>query len=261
MFFPLMFHKALNGFLNVVYLPSNNWENTIKDRLNIYGIYSDGLHWNSIKLSQLDYGQSERYEQSDFNHLPIESNLLLIYPTKKNLPLKLGQLPDDKNWYSTTPAWRNSTGFCNQYAQVSYQAELEPFPSKASLLTFHPFIQYKNMKNNLLIVNATKEPTIKTHEVKVYNSITLQLIDVVTVKSNSTSEIPLDGYNFNPVDLPVFSCDTMAGIPFGLGISNDDLTLSLEHTHPPASLVIFGDRRRVQAKIKQNWFKKLESAN
>jgi hypothetical protein len=186
---------------------------------------------------------------------------LVFYPTFENLPKTLKNLPSDKYWHSSIPPWRNSTGFTNKYAQVSYQAEMEPFPSSASLLTFHPFIQYSNMRNNLIIVNLTREPKIVDHELKIYNSLNSQYIDTVTVKSNSATEIPLDQYNFDPSDLPVFTCATMAAIPFGLGISKDDLTLSLEHTHPPASLVIFGDRRNAQSKIKQKWFQKLGVKN
>ncbi len=261
MYFPLIFHEKLNGFLNLVYLPPNSWENKTKTKINLYAIFSDGSDWNTIELPQLEYGESVTYEESYFKQYPIKSNLLLFYPTFKKLPKTLRTLPSDRHWHSTTPAWRNSTGFTNEYAQVSYQAEMEPFPPKASLLTFHPFIQYSNMNNNLIIINLTKEPSIMEHELKVYNSQTFKYIDSVRVKSNSATEIPLDQYNFESSDLPVFTCDTMAAIPFGLGISKDGFTLSLEHTHPPASLVIFGDRRTAQSNIKQKWFQKLGSKN
>jgi hypothetical protein len=261
MYFPLIFHEKLNGFLNLVYLPPNSWENKIKAKINVYAIFSNGLEWNTIELPQLEYGQSARYEENNFSRYSVKSNLLIFYPTFEKLPKTLKTLPSKKYWHSSTPAWRNSTGFQNEYAQVSYQAEMEPFPPKASLLTFHPFIQYSNMNNNLIIINITKEPSIVEHQVKVYNSRTFDYIDSVGVKSNSATEIPLDRYNFDSSDLPVFTCDTMAAIPFGLGISKDNFTLSLEHTHPPASLVIFGDRQTAQSKIKQKWFKKLGSKN
>lgn len=257
MFFPLICHEKLNGFLNLVYLPSNNWENNLRSKINLYAIFSDGLVWHTIELPQLEYGESIRYSQDDFSEYSIDSKLIIFYPTLNKLPKTLNKLPSEKFWHSTIPAWRNSTGFTNKFAQVSYQAEMEPFPPKASLLTFHPFIQYSNMQNNLIVINLTNEPAILSHELKVYNSLTSEYLDFVTVKSNSATEIPLDQYNFDPSDLPVFVCNTMAAIPFGLGISKDGLTLSLEHTHPPASLVIFGDRRNAQSKIKQKWFKKL----
>ena len=46
----------------------------------------------------------------------------------------------------------------------------------------------------------------------------------------------------------------MAGIPFGFGISKDEKMLSLEHTHPPASFAVHGNRFAVQGQIKKQWF-------
>ena len=40
--------------------------------------------------------------------------------------------------------------------------------------------------------------------------------------------IPLDKYDFSPDELPVFLCRSMAGIPFGFGISKNGEMLSLE---------------------------------
>ena len=49
----------------------------------------------------------------------------------------------------------------------------------------------------------------------------------------------------------------MGGIPFGFGISYNDDMLSLEHTHPPASFSVHGERFEVQKKIKSLWFNEL----
>jgi hypothetical protein len=50
----------------------------------------------------------------------------------------------------------------------------------------------------------------------------------------------------------------MAAVPFGLGISSDNKGLSLEHTHPPGSFVVRGDRNKIQKQIKTDWFKTLK---
>ena len=46
----------------------------------------------------------------------------------------------------------------------------------------------------------------------------------------------------------------MAGIPFGFGLNRTAPMLSLEHTHPPASFVVHGNRFETQKIIKTNWF-------
>lgn len=46
----------------------------------------------------------------------------------------------------------------------------------------------------------------------------------------------------------------MAGIPFGFGLNTNAPMLSLEHTHPPSSLTVHGNRFKSQKNIKTKWF-------
>ena len=64
----------------------------------------------------------------------------------------------------------------------------------------------------------------------------------------------MDKYNIKQDQLPVFICRDMAGIPFGFGLNRSAPMLSLEHTHPPASFVVHGNRFETQKIIKSNWF-------
>ena len=50
----------------------------------------------------------------------------------------------------------------------------------------------------------------------------------------------------------------MAGIPFGFGKSRTTGMLSLEHTHPPGSLTLHGNRMKAQRDIKLGWVNHLE---
>ena len=81
------------------------------------------------------------------------------------------------------------------------------------------------------------------------------------VKIYHLNFIPLNLYNFLPDQLPIFICRSMAGIPFGFGISKNKDMLSLEHTHPPASFSVHGERFKVQGEIKNNWLSKLKQIN
>jgi hypothetical protein len=127
-------------------------------------------------------------------------------------------------------------------------------------LTFHPFIQFGDVVNNLLVLNATMDPKIQSGKISLFNSHDKSFIADSEISTNSLTTIPLDIYDFKPTDLPVFYSPTIAGIPFGLGIAKSGRMLSLEHTHPPASLVLHGDRRGVQGKIKKSWIEKLVRA-
>jgi hypothetical protein len=202
-------------------------------------------------------GDFFRFKSKDFSLQMGARNLILFYPSPFAIPNKLRNLPSKKFWHSDVPAWRNTTGFFKDFAQVSYQSDLEPLPNSATLLTFHPFIQYSQIRNYLLILNTIDDPVVRTGKLFLYNSQTCKNVGEEKIFTNSVTCIDLDKYEFEPHTLPVFYSPDMAAIPFGFGVSTDGKMLSLEHTHPPASFVLFGDRRKVQSQIKKSWAERL----
>ena len=260
MFFPLMKTPNLNGFCDLVYESPNNWENRIHKPISLYLLWSNGNRWVSKKISEMNYGDEIRLVTNDIDEKCLATGLALIYPSLEPIEPELSTLPSRKVWYSEIPAWRNTSGFYNEFTQVSYQSDIEPLPSKASLLTFHPFIQFGDVVNNLLVLNVTNDPKIQSGKISMFNSFDKSFIADSLISTNSLTTIPLDVYSFKPTDLPVFYSPEIAGIPFGLGIAKSGKMLSLEHTHPPASLVLHGNRRAIQGKIKKSWIEKLVKA-
>jgi hypothetical protein len=248
---------SLNGFCDLVYVSPNNWENRIRRRISLFLLWSNGNRWLSKKISEMNYGDEIRLVTNDIDEKCLATGLALIYPSLESIEPELSTLPSRKFWYSEIPAWRNTSGFYNQFTQVSYQSDIEPLPLKASLLTFHPFIQFGDVINNLLVLNVTNDPKIQSGKILMFNSFNKSFIADSLISTNSLTTIPLDIYNFKPTDLPVFYSPEIAGIPFGLGIAKSGKMLSLEHTHPPASLVLHGNRRAIQGKIKKSWIEKL----
>jgi hypothetical protein len=248
---------SLNGFCDLVYESPNNWENRIRRPISLYLLWSNGNRWLSKKISEMNYGDEIRLVTTDIDEKCLATGLALIYPSLESIEPEFDTLPSRKVWYSEIPAWRNTSGFYNEFTQVSYQSDIEPLPSKASLLTFHPFIQFGDVINNLLVLNVTNNPKIQSGKISMFNSFDKSFIADSLISTNSLTTIPLDVYNFKPTDLPVFYSPEIAGIPFGLGIAKSGKMLSLEHTHPPASLVLHGNRRAIQGKIKKSWIEKL----
>ena len=250
----------LNGFCDLVYESPNNWENRIHKPISLYLLWSNGNRWLSKKISEMNYGDEIRLVTNDIDEKCLSTGLALIYPSLEPIEPELSTLPSRKVWYSEIPAWRNTSGFYNEFTQVSYQSDIEPLPSKASLLTFHPFIQFGDIINNLLVLNVTNDPKIQSGKISMFNSFDKSFVADTLISTNSLTTIPLDVYSFKPTDLPVFYSPEIAGIPFGLGIAKSGKMLSLEHTHPPASLVLHGNRRAIQGKIKKSWIEKLVKA-
>jgi len=248
--------EGLIGFLDLSYFPPNNWENRIKGKINLYAIWPSEDKWATQNLGTIEFGESRLILSIDHQE-KLKTGLCLIYPTSGTLENQLSELPDLPVWNSRIPEWRATTGFRNATAQTSYQGEIFPLPEKASLLTFHPFIQYGEVENRLLVLNATKKPEILESDIFLYDSMSKSKRGSARVSTNSVSTIALDKFDFKPHELPAFVIPNMAGIPFGLGIAKDGSMLSMEHTHPPASLVLFGNRFGVQGAVKKKWFGKL----
>ena len=257
MFFPIFRALHLQGFLDFGYLPANNWENLESRPMNLYALWTDGDSWRSQFHGVINRGESIRVDSDSLRPEMLETGICLIYPTADELMPKLGSLPKKPYWFSNVPEWRCTSGLFNESAQTSHPAEIYPLPSKASMLTFHPFIQFNEIDNYLLILNITREPAIETHQIELFNSSSLERYGLAEVRTNSASVIKLDEFGFTSSDLPLFISKTMAGVPFGLGIAKDGSMLSLEHTHPPASLVLFGNRNQIQSKIKKSWFQRI----
>ena len=161
---------GLEGFCDLVYEGPNNWENRIHKPVSIYLLWSNGQNWLTKKMYEMNYGDYTSISTNEISKEYLASGLALIYPSLDLLEPELNLLPEKKVWFSEVPAWRNTSGFYNEFTQVSYQADIEPLPQKASLLTFHPFIQYGDVINNLLVLNVTKDPKILKGKISLFNS-------------------------------------------------------------------------------------------
>ena len=80
MFFPLMKVLDLDGFLELSYLPANNWENRVKTELNIYLLWPDGKSWNVQLFGKIKYGEVLRVTTAD-----VDVKVLKIVANPKNM--------------------------------------------------------------------------------------------------------------------------------------------------------------------------------
>jgi len=167
-------------------------------------------------------------------------------------------LPDLGFEGTKIPVWRATIGLSSLECETSYQGELDPFPSKASLLSFGPFLQLsKSIKNYLLLLNVEKTPIQRPTELEFYTANSPDILGKVNVNSNALNIISLDELGYKSTDLPVMICRDMAAIPIFFSCSYDGRFLSLEHTHPPASYAVHGERWQAQGFLKSRWFKKV----
>ena len=255
-FFPILNSNFAKGFTTAHNFSPNNWEKISEHKKNIWAIYSNGDCWKTKHLGEIGRGESKTFYYDDILKIKdqISFPLVLLQLRKSHLENNLDYLPSQELGFTKSPEWRATVGLELNQNQTSYQGEINPFPKKASLLTFHPFIQPKIATNNFIFINLEGNPSFREEDLEIYDSRTKKIIDVVSIKSNNVNEIQLDKYNLSAKKLPVFLCRRMAGIPFGFGLSKKYNLLSLEHTHPPGSFVVHGDRFQIQREIKTKWF-------
>lgn len=257
MFYPLIKLDYFDGFTTIHNFSPNNWEKINLSKKYVYIIWSDGNKWQTKFISKLEINESIEINTKNLNDEIFVNRVAFLYPSNSLLNSNLDFLPVDNDFNTKTPSWRSTIGIENSITRVSYQGEIEPFPQKSSLLTFHPFIQYNNFNNYLLLINLLKSPEIINSNLEIYNGFKGEFIDKQIIKTNSISLIPLNQYNFHEKDLPFFISRDVSAIPFGFGYNEDQSILSLEHTHPPSNLIIHGNRNIFQKMIKSNWFNKL----
>ncbi len=260
-FSPLFKIFDIEGFNNLVNFPPNDWElKKINKFNNVVSLYTNGDKWIAKDVSKIELNNFKRFSTKDFELFNSKSfknsSPILLLKIVDNLDkYEFDELPIFDIEKTVIPEWRSTIGFEFNNTEASYQGEINPFPSKASLLTFHPFIQYENVENFLVFLNIEKSAIYRETTLDIFNGVDKNCIDSVLIRNNTANIIPLDKYKFKKSDLPVFCSKNMAGIPFGFGINRSQSMISFEHTHPPSSFSIHGNRFLTQKKIKSLWFK------
>lgn len=257
MFYPLLKLDNFHGSTTIHNFSPNNWETGELTDVFLYIFWSNGAKWENQFIGQLRKNESLEICTKNLSNEIFINKVAFIYPSKSKLNENLNQLPSENIFNTLVPSWRATIGIESDLTKVSYQGEMEPFPKKSSLLTFHPFLQYENFDNYLLLLNLTNEPEIIESQIEIYNGFKGKLLDIKSIKTNSVSLIPLNSYNFDKSELPFFINRQTSAIPFGFGYNKDKSIMTLEHTHPPASLVLHGNRNAIQGQIKSKWFNKL----
>lgn len=262
-FYPLFNIVDIEGFVNLANFAPNDWEIKQSGAKYIQAFWSNGDQWITKSAGLLKEGHFKIFKTQDFMEIKTPelingvyvSELIFLQLRPDILYGNITSIPDDFLKSTAWPEWRATIGFKKNDSQVSYQGEISVTPEKATLLTFHPFIQVDDTENFLVFVNMEKSSSYRWSNLYIFNGTTCENIDTLKVRNNSVNIIPLDSYKFKSTDLPVFYCDSMAGIPFGFAKGKTTQMLSLEHTHPPGSLTLFGNRFLAQKHIKTEWCK------
>jgi hypothetical protein len=261
-FYPILKAPGCQGWTTLHNYSANNWEPTQSVARHANLTWSDGANWHSTQIAEVADGQAYRVNAADIAGLhPAEAQVFLSL-TRARLPSTCDRLPSFNDTQTTYPFWRATLGLTSEKgAETSYQGEIDPFPSPGSLLTFGYLQQYApGIWNYFLFLNLESSPNIRKGILEIRRADSPEAcLHRCEVMSNSITMVPLDNLGVTNDDLPLIICREMSGIPLYFSVADDGTYLSLEHTHPPASTVVLGQRWQAQKIIKQFWLSKAHS--
>ena len=243
--------------------PPNNWEKVSRISRYLNVSCSDGDRWLNRCLGAVKYGDSARLTQTDLNTLFENAcpDATFSLTLSNEVPPEVSDtLPPSCVPKTSVPVWRASLGLVSATGvSSSYQGEIDPFPATGSLLTFGYFLQHSlHIRNYLLFVNLEKSAKQRKEFMELRDpKHSSRLLAEFEVTSNQVNIISLDNLGFTGESLPLLVCRQMSGIPLYFSHTHDFNALSLEHTHPPASIVIHGNRFEAQKIMKTFWFSEM----
>jgi len=257
-FYPILKAPGCQGWATLCNFSPNNWEARNSTEKFVSLTWAEEGEWRTKSLGMLACDALRTVSFEEISSMIPEGVLPLLSLSATKLPTHSNSLPQIEAPLTSVPGWRATLGLSTAKASVSYQGEIDPFPSQGTMLTFCPFIQFgEEIENYLIFLNMEKSPVARTAQVEIYDSKKTVLRGQFAVKNNDATIIALDGLGFSTTDLPLIICREMSAIPLYFSKTRDVSFLSLEHSHPPACYVIHGPRWNAQKLLKKIWFSRV----
>lgn len=257
-YYPILKAPGAQGWTTLCNFPPNNWETTRRCDQLVNVTWRSEHGWITKNLGVLAPGAVRTVTAGDVADVVPVDALALLSLTVTAPQVTSETLPKLDVLQTTVPAWRATLGLSIDDVQTSYQGELDPFPRQGTLLGFGPLLQFgAGVENHLILLNVENSPVSRTAELEIYDADSLTLRGKFDIRNNEANCVPLGGLGFSPGELPLLICRGMAVIPLYFSRTTDGAFLSLEHTNPPASLVVHGKRFEAQKMLKNRWFAKV----
>ncbi len=260
-FFPNI--EGFDSSVTLVNFPCLDHQKAVKDTQFIYATWSTNNSWHYQKLGEIKYGQAIELKYSDLPKNIPESPFLFFH--YEDLPNTSQELIVSDHMY-VMPTWRGNIKIFSEHSSTSYegdyQHEMVMYIKKGSLVSLSPMLQSDpKIKNFFIFVNLTRSPLKVQHELHFFDPLRKRIIYTAHVYSNTCNIVNLSMLEIPQNTLVLAISKTIAGIPIYFSHTEDKKCLSFEHTHPPASLVVFGDPLYFQRKLKDAWLQEFEKVN
>ena len=258
-FYPLLRVPGLEGAVTVHNFSPNNFETHAASRRHLYVCWSDGTRWTYRRLKYLEYGESQTVRDDAIRAFVPEESLPFVFITRHILPSSTLELAKVESPESSMPAWRGTISLkSSNQAISSYQGEIDPLPSSGTCLTFNYLQQPgKSTRTWLIALNIENCPLLRSADIEFYDPAQAdKLLHREVMMSNSPNAFLLPKEIASNKNIVIVS-KSGSFIPLFLSHVFEYRNMSLEHTHPPASSAMYGNRLQAQKIIKSKWFSAL----
>lgn len=230
----------------------------------VIAVNSDSKEWNYMTLCRIPYMGSLAVDQIILLKNGQKSNDTFLFLSESPIDRSAEELIAINNTEISIPTSRATIGIYQENDIdyfCSYQGEIEAFRQRGNCLTFTYLNQRGNNIVNYIILmnleeNARKRKVrcrFEAIENKPDSTDNTQV--EVEVYTNSMNTILTDKILPNRDAEYSLICEEAVFIPLFITIDSNTNTMTMEHTHPPASMALHGNRWKTQAKIKSNWIK------
>jgi hypothetical protein len=258
-FYPILKAPDSKGWTTLYNFPPNNWEAGDSSEKYVNVTWAENGQWRTENVGKLAFDEFRTFAFDDLPKEVPQGALPFLSLTLSMLPTHSVSLPKLEVIRTAEPAWRATLGLSTKQASTSYQGEIDPFPVTGSMLSFGPFMQFgPSIENFFMFLNIEKKPVARVAQVEIFDAHKKDLKAKFNVKNNDATIISLDGLGFSYTNLPLIICRGMSAVPLYFSKTSDGNFLSLEHTHPPASYVIHGNRWAAQKILKKIWLSRTE---
>lgn len=231
----------------------------------LHVVWSEHSFWQVRPLATLSPGKSITCTFDDLpSEMPADASPFLFFNPEK-LPSKLNRLIYS-DLMTTNPHWRANIQLSSPNTSTSYQGE---YPGNmienenGTLLTLSPLIQLKSgLKSKLILVNLGAKPGVEKCQVQFAQMKKQKILLQTSVKRNHCNILDLSVLNCDESDPVCLFSNELTGIPIFLTHDLEFTKMSMEHTHPPAEMLVFGNKWELQNKMKGWWLSTiLKNAN
>lgn len=260
-FYPILRVPGFQASVTLHNYSPNNFQCSKSRCRHVYVSWANGKYWTNQQIGTLRPGESFVISQNDMPELVPAESQPFVFMCNDVLSHQTSNIGEIETPCTSLPSWRATISLAlDNISKTSYQGEIDPFPESGTCLTFNYLSQQDcTIKTWLIALNLINPPLLEQAEIKFFDPAQSRApIHKEIMRTNGINSFLLPR-SISQNENVVITCEKSSFVPLFFSHNHDGTQLSLEHTHPPASSSIYGDRFKAQKIIKHNWMSHLST--